>query len=959
MQQIPLKLVLIVPFVLQIVGAVGLVGYLSYRSGQNAVKNLAHQVMNQASSRIQDRLNLVLQEQQRALEFSVQSIEQGNLNINNPEAVKKHLWQQINSFSFLTNNTFANDQGEEIGYIRFFSPEIIQQVEKITEESLKSGMIALGIVTPNSPNQRVYSLVDSQGRPRKTIYEMSIDPRTTSWYVDAKNRTEPGWSPIFAYRAIPSLGISMGSSIYDEKQKQQVILANLVSLAELGNFLKELDFSPSGQSFILDSSGYLVATSTGELPFIRQESKPPTRLAGSESQDPITQAIAVQLKQKYGNLATIEKEIFLTVPLDNQKLLAHGEPYRDKYGLNWLLVTVIPEADFMGEIQENNQRTVILCGITLLLVTTMGILTARWIVKPIRKLSLASEALSQGHWQGLSFEKSTIQELAVLVKSFQGMSVQLEKVFHESEMRFTNIFRISPYAMSIVNLNNSTYLTANDQFFALTGYSKEEVFGHTVDELKLMVKREQALEIYHLLQTQQGTNNYEMMLRTKSGEIKTILLSSELIELEKDVFVLAILNDISDRKKAEADLKESQHFIEQIANASPQILYILDPITWTNVYVNNQIIEILGYTPEEFQQGGSQIFLDILHPDDLSLLSDNMDFWQTAQDGEILTTEYRMRHKNGSWRWLRSRDVVFARDENQQVIKIIGTAQDFSDRKQQEEHIAQQNRREVLLREITHKIRQSLDLNSIFNTAVEEIRQFLNCDQVTIFRFKFNPYAEGEIVAESVVLDSPSVTSFNLQEHCFYCFNPKYILQYQQGHIQVVNDIYEMDFADCYIEFLEQLQIRSSITLPLLNNSQLWGLLSIHQFFQPRTWQDSEIDLLKQITDQLAIALQQANLYQQAQRELAAKNKLFEQLANELDQKKILLKEVHHRVKNNLQIMSGLLYLQFRNTPPAIQTLTEDYQDRIQSMALVHEQLYRSENLDCIDFHSYLTDLIH
>ena len=99
MRQIPLKLVLIVPFVLQIVGAVGLVGYLSYHSGQNAVKNLAYQVMNQANGRIRDRLDLVLQEQQKALAFNIQSIEQETVKINNPEAIRQHLWQQINSSS--------------------------------------------------------------------------------------------------------------------------------------------------------------------------------------------------------------------------------------------------------------------------------------------------------------------------------------------------------------------------------------------------------------------------------------------------------------------------------------------------------------------------------------------------------------------------------------------------------------------------------------------------------------------------------------------------------------------------------------------------------------------------------------------------------------------------------------------------------------------------------------------
>lgn len=78
------------------------------------------------------------------------------------------------------------------------------------------------------------------------------------------------------------------------------------------------------------------------------------------------------------------------------------------------------------------------------------------------------------------------------------------------------------------------------------------------------------------------------------------------------------------------------------------------------------------------------LFLEILHPEDISLMLRNMKHWKTAHDNEVLTTEYRMRHKDGSWRWLRSQDVVFARDEQNRVTKVLGTAQDISDRKQVE-----------------------------------------------------------------------------------------------------------------------------------------------------------------------------------------------------------------------------------------------------------------------------------
>jgi diguanylate cyclase (GGDEF)-like protein len=441
MQQIPLKLVLIVPFILQVVGAVGLVGYLSYRSSQNAVKNLAYQVMNQASERIGDRLNLVLQEQQRALAFNIQSIEQKTLEINNPEAVKQYLWQQINSSTFLTNNIIANDQGEEIAYIRFFSPEILQQAQKITGENLQLGEIALSIISQSHPNQRIYYLVDNQGRPRKTIYKMSIDTRTTSWYVAAKNRNKLSWSPIFTYRVIPSLGISIGRSMDNPEKKQQVILANSVALADLGLFLKELDFSPSGQAFILEPSGDLVATSTGELPFIRQPPQAPIRLHATKSQDPMTKVIATQLQQKYGNLSKIDQETFLRFPFENQKILVYAKPYRDKYGLNWLLLTAIPESDFMEEINQNTKITIFFCFLTLVFATGFGLMTAYWIAKPINQLSQASEAIAKGKWQtdndqiNQILSGQVITEIIIFAESFYSMASQLKIMFESLENR--------------------------------------------------------------------------------------------------------------------------------------------------------------------------------------------------------------------------------------------------------------------------------------------------------------------------------------------------------------------------------------------------------------------------------------------------------------------------------------------------------------------------------------------
>ncbi len=132
-------------------------------------------------------------------------------------------------------------------------------------------------------------------------------------------------------------------------------------------------------------------------------------------------------------------------------------------------------------------------------------------------------------------------------------------------------------------------------------------------------------------------------------------------------------------------LQDRQYFIQQIADASPNILYLYDVSENRNVYVNREIGSILGYTPAEIQAMGSTMFPTLLHPDDLSQFPGYYAQINAAQDGEILEFEYRMRHANGEWRWLHSRDAVFARDAQGRVTQTVGAAQDITARKRLEQ----------------------------------------------------------------------------------------------------------------------------------------------------------------------------------------------------------------------------------------------------------------------------------
>ncbi|MCD8489210.1 MAG: PAS domain S-box protein [Desertifilum sp.] len=163
------------------------------------------------------------------------------------------------------------------------------------------------------------------------------------------------------------------------------------------------------------------------------------------------------------------------------------------------------------------------------------------------------------------------------------------------------------------------------------------------------------------------------------------LLVPEYAEDSSVAFVLSVTRDLTEFKQIEQALQEHQYFLQQIADAVPVLLYVYDLDLQRNVYVNSEFTTLLGYSLDELHEFGNRLFSELMHPDDFTqkLPSAILTLYE-AQDGEILSLEYRLRHKNGEWRWLHSRDTVFTRNPDGTPKRILGVAQDITERKQAE-----------------------------------------------------------------------------------------------------------------------------------------------------------------------------------------------------------------------------------------------------------------------------------
>ncbi|MEG5237340.1 GAF domain-containing protein [Microcoleus sp. AT9b-C3] len=205
------------------------------------------------------------------------------------------------------------------------------------------------------------------------------------------------------------------------------------------------------------------------------------------------------------------------------------------------------------------------------------------------------------------------------------------------------------------------------------------------------------------------------------------------------------------------------------------------------------------------------------------------------------------------------------------------------------QQLTQQQR---VLFEVVAKMRKSLDLNKIFSTMSQEVRRALNVDRVAVYRFdSASEFNDGEFVSEDVVPDFVSAMAVKVHDRCF---GEKYANLYSQGRVHTMSDIRQAGLQDCYEQLLEQFQVKASLVAPVMKGKDLWGLLCVHQCSAPRHWESSEIKFATQISAQLSIALEQADLLAQTQQQAV-------ELQRAAEQERILF-EVVAKIRQSLDL---------------------------------------------------------
>ncbi|MBE9014164.1 HAMP domain-containing protein, partial [Pseudanabaenaceae cyanobacterium LEGE 13415] len=414
--RLSLRLILVVPFILQIFAAVGLTGYLSMRNGQKAVEQLARSLQHETASRIDQHLDSYLAipkliNRQNGILFQT-----GLLKPEDFKTIGKHFWHQVSLYE-VNYIQFATVNGEYIG-----AGDYGDRAVKIEE-------IPLG-----KPGTTYKYDVDSNGDRAKLVSTSKFDPRKEPWYTVPKETKKSGWGRIYNWETNPEiLSVPAGYPIFDAQGRFLGSMGVDLNLAKVSDFLRQLRIGQTGKAFVMERSGKLVATSAIEKPYKLDGTKA-ERMNAIDSQDRNIQAAATYLQKNIQELAQLQDTRSFSETINGQRQYLKVLPWKDEMGLDWLVVLLIPESDFMAQIEANNRMTVLLCFAALVGATVIGIYTSRWITRPVLKLSRASEAIAQGQLDQ-QVKESNVAELSVLARSFNQMAKQLKSSFEELETR--------------------------------------------------------------------------------------------------------------------------------------------------------------------------------------------------------------------------------------------------------------------------------------------------------------------------------------------------------------------------------------------------------------------------------------------------------------------------------------------------------------------------------------------
>ncbi len=563
-----IRTVLILLFVVQIILAVGITEWLSFRNGQIAVNDVAEQLRSELTTHIKDNLKHYLRAPHLVNSVNREAMISGELGTNNIKSLEYQFWRQSQLFDSVSYICFGNKEGNFIGVERRLENELHVEVKDNT--------------TKNYLNTY---LIDNYGVRTKLLFQSNdFVPGKMPWYKAAEDAGKPIWSSVnpFFTKYNLRLGITAVYPIFDGSSGAlSGVLGTSLILEDINSFLKSLIVGSTGKTFIMERSGFLVASSTYERLYYDNNNKI-ERVKATDISEPMIQGAAKRIAKRFPNLNSIQTSYKMRFNIDGKEQLLQVTPITDAYGLDWILAVVVPEADFMEHININTQKTILLILAALLISTFIGIIITSRITKPLLDLSVDMAQIANFKLDPEKIKYSDFKEIQAIQTSMEHMYKDLK----EYTYILNSINDLAEKAVVLKNTNELmelTLKTAIDLVEGKKGFIVEHLPDEQVFQVILSLETPDIIKRVEIVETEilkevydkRETISLEKKGRLFGEDFGSALISPLVIdnELKGVIFIL--------NKKDEAELKL---FKKQDITTMQTIGKLISSI-WQNIFL--------------------------------------------------------------------------------------------------------------------------------------------------------------------------------------------------------------------------------------------------------------------------------------------------------------------------------------------------------------------------------------
>jgi PAS domain S-box-containing protein len=458
---------------------------------------------------------------------------------------------------------------------------------------------------------------------------------------------------------------------------------------------------------------------------------------------------------------------------------------------------------------------------------------------------------------------------------------KIEESERLSEEKFSGIFHTSADPILISGFDDGSIIEVNESFIEFTGYSKKELTGKKLSEFNSLALFEKYPDFPDNLIRGKKISGFETELINKRGIKKNVLISTSLITLDSKEVLITIIKDITYLKESRNEVLKTKQMLEKIAYTSPAFISIYDVKNDIIIFSNKSILESLGYSAESVKKirateaDNRMVFY---HPGDKEVLDEFNSKAPYIKDGDILTAEYRIRDSNNNFKWFHHAAAAFQRDEKGNLTHTVDIFENIDERKKSEEEILKRSRQLELLNEAGRILSSTLDLYTLYDRMYEILSKIVDCTELILTSYddktEYITYDYLRSEATKGRIDVSKIPPIPLAPPGYGIISNVI----RSGKSVILND-YRKDFSKVKTKYVvsdkgnltggeESTQMpRSALVVPLKLENRIFAVVQIFST-KLNAYTEEQMMFVESLMHQVALANNNALLYQQAQQEL-------------------------------------------------------------------------------------------